>query len=102
MSEFHPAAYRQKRKFSKAKFDGQAAMIKMYLENLEVAKPLFSRSYTSEDYEYELKLYGWILRQPDAEEKAEDYYNARLIHEDGVPAILTKRSTVERLGWNLD
>ena len=46
--------------------------------------------------EWDIKLYEWILAQPDAEDKAMDY--ARVRKRPPLP----KKEVVEILGWDID
>lgn len=46
--------------------------------------------------EWEIRLYEWILGQPNAEELASTYFKARCA--DAV-LYLSKRDTVRALGW---
>jgi hypothetical protein len=48
-----------------------------------------------EELEWEIKLYEWILAQPDKKEKADEYMNARYV--DG--KFVGKREAVKKLGW---
>jgi hypothetical protein len=48
---------------------------------------------------WEIRLYEWILNQPDAESKAAMYLKRRM--PIGTPDIIPKRRVVESLGWNV-
>lgn len=48
--------------------------------------------------EWEIRLYEWILKQPDAENKAVLYSKAR--REEGFHH-LAKRNVVKKLGWDI-
>lgn len=63
----------------------------------------FKRTNSSDDpgeLDWEIKLYEWILAQPDAEVKAKEYMDARHVTpEEGY--LLEKREVVRRLGWKI-
>jgi hypothetical protein len=70
--------------------------IKEFIRQLE-----FLRSTTGqpEELEWELRLYNWILAQPDAETKAETYLKLRT--KNGFPPV-PKRDVVRQLGWSIE
>jgi hypothetical protein len=49
---------------------------------------------------WEIRLYEWILAQPDAEAKAEKYFVTRHAGTHGGPPW-PKRYVVEKLGWEI-
>jgi hypothetical protein len=50
------------------------------------------------DLEWEIRLYKWILQQPDPEATAKQYFEMRENQTDPFMP-LGKRETVKRLGW---
>lgn len=73
------------------------ATIKTGLQQLNYFKRIGS-SPKPDELDWEIKLYEWILGQPDAEEKASAYLSARHVgKEEGF--ILEKRDVVKKLGW---
>lgn len=54
-------------------------------------------SANPEELEWEIKLYEWILGQPDALEKASSYLRVR----NAGGRLLSKREVVEKLGWKI-
>lgn len=51
-----------------------------------------------EELEWEIRLYEWILSQPNPEEKADQYGKAR---HPGSGAPRSKRLCVKELGWEI-
>lgn len=49
---------------------------------------------TPEQVDWEIRLYEWILSQPDKEEKARLYCEARKI-------VTSKEDVCKRLGWDI-
>ena len=49
------------------------------------------------DLDWEIKLYEWILKQPDPEDKASAYLKAR--HQGRPGSMVNKRIVVKDLGW---
>lgn len=72
---------------------GVIGMVQVFLEQL---KGYRGRSPNPEELEWEIRLYEWILEQPDAEAKADAYFKAR--HSDSC-LYRSKRETVRALGW---
>lgn len=67
------------------------AQLRFYQKNKTSAYP--------EELAWEIRLYEWILAQPDAEEKARQYGAARSFLGSGAP--VPKREVVKRLGWEI-
>lgn len=47
---------------------------------------------------WEIRVYEWILNQPDRDVKAETYLNARI---PGPGVLIEKRVVIRRLGWDI-
>jgi hypothetical protein len=55
----------------------------------------------NEKTRWEIKLYKWILKQPNAEKFANDYYNTRFRHLVDGHKIIDKEKVVKILGWEI-
>jgi hypothetical protein len=51
------------------------------------------------ELEWEIKLYKWILAQPDSRQKADEYLKAR---HRGSGGLYSKREAVRILGWVIE
>lgn len=87
---------------SKVKFYGvHACLNAVYVGVTQLRKRLEDEGLSvkqREELEWEIRLYEWITRQPDATHKAEVYLRMRF--ESGC-GTMPKREVVERLGWNV-
>lgn len=67
------------------------------LQQLKYFKKIGSSSKPKE-LDWEIKLYEWILAQPDAKQKSYEYLRARAIHGG---SLLPKRRVIKNLGWKI-
>lgn len=79
--------------------DIRLAPIEGGLKQLEKYKLEGNFHGSQEDLDWEIKLYEWILRQPDALEKADQYMSMRFSSRNG---LISKRTAVRLLGWTID
>lgn len=74
--------------------DGLAAIIGVSLDQLRGYRGV---SLHPEELEWEIRLYEFILAQPDSDKAARDYFEAR--RRGG--RLLTKREAAQKLGWKV-
>lgn len=72
--------------------------IKIGLDQLKRYEKNYNGRKTVQELRWEIRLYEWILAQPDAGEKAKQYLSVRLA--DVVP--MEKREVVKQLGWVIE
>lgn len=75
---------------------GEAEIVRMLIRQLEKCRK--STPQPSE-LEWEIRLYEYILSQPDPDETARQYMNAR--DKLGTGRMLPKRDVVVALGWDV-
>lgn len=50
------------------------------------------------DIDWEIRLYEWMLRQPDVGQKCKQYFKLRF---GGVNGLMSKRLIAKKLGWEI-
>ena len=74
---------------------GLLGMVHVGLEQL---KSYRGKAPKPDELEWEIRLYEWILKQPNPEATADAYFKAR--HSDAC-LYRSKRETVRGLGWEI-
>jgi len=73
-------------------------IIKMGLEQLKKFK-VARAAPNPQELDWEIRLYEWILSNPEAPERALEYQQRRLLA--GPPYLVPKREVVRQLGWRI-